>query len=85
MDYFGIQWIYLYLCTDILSKNTFVPMHIYLISGQDAILFQWKFIFASSTIKVLIFTGRMIKPPHLYVRSSVSSLFCGPIAHKSFT
>ena len=37
MDHFGIKWttikIHLYLCMDVLSKNHFMSMHIYLIPG----------------------------------------------------
>ena len=32
-------------------------MHIYIILGQDTIMFQWSFILASFTIEVLVFTG----------------------------
>ena len=36
--------------------NPFIYIHTYLILGQDTIIFQWSFIFASSTIRALIFT-----------------------------
>ena len=49
INYFGIKWttmqIYLYLCMDVIIKNSFMSMHIYPIPGQDAFLFQWTFIF----------------------------------------
>ena len=61
MDYLSIKWttiqIFLYLCMDVLRKNPCMHIHIYIILGQDAILFEWSFIFASYTIRVLIFTG----------------------------
>ena len=61
IDYFGINLttmnLYLYVCMYVISKKSFVFMHIYLIPIQDAILLQWGFILACSTIRVLIFTG----------------------------
>ena len=61
MDYFGINWtaiqmnFYLWIYT--LRNKMFMHMHIYIIPVQDAIMFQWSFIFESYTIRVLIFTG----------------------------
>ena len=45
--------IYFYLCMDALRKNPFIPMYKYLTPGQDKIIFQWIFIFASYTIRVI--------------------------------
>ena len=85
MNYFGIKWtttkMYLYLCIYVLRKNPFMYMHIYPILGQDKIMFQWSYIFVSSTIRVLIISGQIIKPPHIWVISSVSLFFWNNISH----
>ena len=60
MNDFLVMWYiiqnYLYLCIDVLSQNPLMYMHIYMVSVQDTIMFQWSFTFASYTIKVLILT-----------------------------
>ena len=42
---------------DVLKQNSFMSMHMYLITARDTIMFQCSFTFESSTIGVLIFTG----------------------------
>ena len=43
MNDFGIMWtkikIYLYLCMDVLSKTPFMYINMYLITGEDTIMF----------------------------------------------